>query len=78
MLDKEYWEAWNKLDELAEKHGGYVDYDPNKPHVVDADYRAMSKYCRERGISSFDLTDEEYAMFAYDPPIIYERQKIKT
>ena len=68
--------AFNDLDDLAAKHGGYVDYVPDRPIIIDADYRAMSKYCREKGISSFDLTDEEYAMFAYDPPLVYVGGKL--
>ena len=39
--------------------------------VVEADYRAMSKYCVKRGITSDELTDEEYSMFLYDEPLVY-------
>ncbi|MCL2222149.1 MAG: hypothetical protein FWC20_07860 [Oscillospiraceae bacterium] len=59
------------LDELAEEAGGYVSYTPCQPLVVDADYRAMSNYCRERGIEPLDLTEEEFNMFAYDKPLVY-------
>ena len=75
MLSEQDKKAWDEIDELAQKYGGYVDYVPGRPRIVDADYRAMSKYCKEKGISSFDLTDEEYAMFAYDPPHIYGNVK---
>jgi len=51
------------LDEAAERAGGYVDYNPGRPLVIDADYRAMSKYCKEKGIKPMDLTEEEYGMF---------------
>ena len=71
MLSEKDKKAWDDLDDLAAKYGGYVDYVPGRPVIIDADYRAMSKYCREKGITSFDLTDEEYAMFAYDPPLVY-------
>ena len=70
MSNKTIKKAWGELDDIAEKAGGYVDYIPGRPTIIDADYRAMSKYCREKGISSFDLTDEEYAMFLYDEPIV--------
>ena len=59
------------LDEAAEQTGGYVDYEPGRPLVIDADYRAMSKYCTEKGIKPMDLTEEEYNMFLYDEPLVY-------
>ena len=59
------------LDEAAEKAGGYVDYQPGRPLVVDADYRAMSRYCAERGIKPMDLTEDEYKTFLYDEPLVY-------
>ena len=59
------------LDEAAEKAGGYVDYNPSRPLVVDADYRAMSRYCMEKGIKPMDLTEEEYKTFLYDEPLVY-------
>jgi len=59
------------IDEVAEEAGGYVRYIPGVPLVVEADYRAMSRYCIERGISSDELTDEEYSMFLYNEPLIY-------
>lgn len=71
MLREKEKKILHDLDDIAEKAGGYVDYVPGRPLIIDADYRAMSKYCRERGITSFDLTDEEYAMFVYDPPLVY-------
>jgi len=59
------------LDEVAEEAGGYVRYIPGVPLVVEADYRAMSRYCIERRITSDELTDEEYSMFLYDEPLVY-------
>jgi len=59
------------LDEAAEESGGYVDYVPGRPLVIDADYRAMSRYCTEKGIKPMDLTEDEYTMFVYDEPLVY-------
>ena len=59
------------LDEVAEEAGGYVRYVPGEPLIVEADYRAMSRYCIKRGITSDELTDEEYRMFLYDEPLVY-------
>jgi len=59
------------LDEAAEKAGGYVDYEPGRPLIVDADYRAMSKYCSEKGIKPMDMTEEERKIFLYDEPLVY-------
>ena len=60
------------LDEVAENSGGYVSYIVGTPLVVDADYRAMSRYCSERGLSPMDLTEEEYSLFLYDELLVYE------
>ena len=59
------------LDEAAEKAGGYVDYEPGKSLVIDYDYRAMSDYCRNKGIKPLDLPEEERKLFEFDPPLIY-------
>jgi len=39
---------------------------------MDYDYRAMSKYATKKGITSFDLTEEERDMFKFDPPLVYD------
>lgn len=62
---------WNVVDEAAERAGGYLAI-PKRPLVVDYDYRAMSNYCREKGISNKDLTETELKMFEYDEPLIYD------
>ena len=51
------------LDEAAEKAGGYLAY-PSNGHM-DADYHAMSLYCKKKGIKPRDLTDEEYDSFLF-------------
>lgn len=60
------------LDELAERHGGYVHYNPNEPLIIDYDYRAMSDYCRSKGIKPMDLPEAERKQFEFDPPLVYE------
>ena len=59
------------LDETAEKSGGYVDYVPERPLVMDYDYHAMSNYARKKGIPTTELTPEELKMFEFDEPLIY-------
>jgi len=71
MLTEAERRGWNALDEAAERAGGYLA-PPKRPLVVEADYRAMSKYCRERGIKPIELTEKEHAMFLYDEPLIYK------
>ena len=61
------------LDEAAAKAGGYVDYTPGKHLVIDCDYRAMSDYCRAKGIKPVDLPEEERKLFEYDPPLVYPK-----
>ena len=60
------------LDEVAEKSGGYVDYSPGKPLVIDYDYRALSDYCRSKGIKPMELSEEEREQFEYNPPLVYQ------
>ena len=59
------------LDEAAKKAGGYVDYVPGRPMVFDCDYRAMSDYCRKKGIKPLELSEEERKLFEFDPPLVY-------
>ena len=59
------------LDEAAAKAGGYVAYSPGKPLVMDYDYRAMSDYCRAKGIKPLDLAEAERKLFEFDPPLVY-------
>ncbi len=70
MWNEETRRAWAALDEAAERAGGYLAT-PKRPLVVEHDYRAMSKYCHERGISSADLSEEEVKQFEYPEPLIY-------
>jgi len=60
------------LDEAAAKAGGYVNYTPGKPLVIDYDYRAMSDYCRAKGIKQIDLSEAERKQFEFDPPLVYQ------
>lgn len=70
MLNEKERNAWNELDDLAAKYGGYVA-PPKHPIIIEYDYRAMSKYCREKGIKPMDITEEEAKMFLYDEPLVY-------
>lgn len=63
------------LDEAAAKAGGYVDYYPGKKFIMDYDYRAASDYCREKGISKADMSEEEWKLFEFDPPLVYPRTR---
>ena len=51
------------LDEAAQEAGGYLA--PPSKRNMDADYHAMSLYCRKKGIKPMDLTDEEYESFLF-------------
>jgi len=59
------------LDEAAEKAGGYVDYVPGRPLIMDYDYRAMSNYARKKGVPTTGLTADELKMFEFDEPLVY-------
>ena len=69
MFDDKYKSL--TLDEAAAKAGGYVDYVPGKPLIMDYDYCAMSDYCRAKGIKPLDLAEAERKMFEFDPPLVY-------
>lgn len=57
------------LDEAAEKAGGYVRYRPGDKSHLEFDFRALSKYCRERGVEPIDLPEEELSIFRIDSPL---------
>ena len=63
--------GWDAIDDAAQRAGGYLAT-PKRPLVVDYDYRAMSNYCAERGITNADLTDDEIKKFEYSKPLIYD------
>ena len=71
MLSEAEKRGWDKIDEIATKAGGYLT--PSKrPFIQDYDYRTMSRYCRDKGVTSDDLTEEELKMFRFDPPLVYD------
>jgi len=63
--------AIQEFEDAAERAGGYLAI-PRRPLIVDADYHAMSKYCTEKGINPTDLDEQEYTMFLYDTPLVYQ------
>lgn len=69
MLTEKEKKGWDALDEAAVKAGGYLAHFPT--NIMEADYHAMSNYCREKGIKPMDLTEEEYKMFLFDEALIY-------
>ena len=49
------------LDEAAEKAGGFVSM--VKSEDIHYDYRAIDKYCKEKGIEPVDMTIRELNTF---------------
>lgn len=70
MLSEHEKLGWDAIDKVAEESGGYLAT-PIRPLVVEYDYRAMTDYCREKGISKMDLTQEELKGFEYSEPLVY-------
>jgi hypothetical protein len=62
--------AWAEFEVAAEKAGGYLAK-PKRPLVIEYDYRAMSKYCHEKGIAKMELTEDELKLFEYAEPLVY-------
>lgn len=50
-----------ELDEAAEKAGGFTSI--IKCEDIHYDYRAIDKYCKEKGIEPIDLTIRELNTF---------------
>ena len=71
MLNNTQKRGWDAIDEAAVRAGGYLA-NPKRPLVIEYDYRAMGKYCREKGISKMDLNEEELKLFEYAEPLIYD------
>jgi hypothetical protein len=70
MLSEKEKRGWDAIDEEAVKTGGYLAT-PKRPLIIEFDYRAMSNYCREKGISKMDLSEDELKIFEYAEPLIY-------
>ena len=50
-----------ELDEVAEKAGGFTSL--VKGEDIHYDYRAINKYCKEKGIQPIDMTIRELNTF---------------
>ncbi|MCL2201811.1 MAG: hypothetical protein FWB75_07575 [Oscillospiraceae bacterium] len=70
MLTENEKQGWRELDSKAQLAGGYVTA-PKRPLVIEYDYRAMTSYCKKKGVSKMDLTESELSMFEYAEPFIY-------
>lgn len=70
MLSERKQRDWDQLDAAAVRAGGYLSI-PSRPLTIEYDYRAMTRYCRIKGVSKMDLTEEELKKFEYSEPLIY-------
>ena len=70
MLTEKERKGWDAIDAAAVEAGGYLAK-PKRPIIFDYDYRAMTEYCRERGISKMDLSEDELKLFEFDEPLVY-------
>ena len=70
MRDEINTSGWDAVDDAAARAGGYLAI-PSRPLVIEYDYRAMTKYCRERGVTKMDLTESELRIFEYAEPLVY-------
>ncbi len=69
MLSETERRAAIELDELAEKAGGYLKF--CRPLTIEFDYREMTEYCRKKGVSKMDLSEDELKLFEINPPLVY-------
>jgi len=70
MLSKADIDGWNAIDEEAVRAGGYLAT-PKRPLIIEYDYRAMSRYCTQKGINPMDMTEDELKKFEYAEPLVY-------
>ena len=61
------------LGNAVENAGGYVNYVPGKPLIIDYDYRAMSGYCRKKGKKQLNYRKMSEKCLEYDPPLFYRQ-----
>ncbi len=69
MLSEADKRGWDEIDAEAQKAGGYLR--SMYPFTQDYDYRGMSRYCRDKGITHDDLTDAELKLFEFNPPLVF-------
>jgi hypothetical protein len=74
MLSEKERKGWDALENAAERAGGYVAYRPGEPLIMDYDYHAMSKYCRQKGVEPMELSEKEQKMFEFANPLVYPRK----
>jgi len=70
MLSNREKRGWDAIDEAAERAGGSLA-NPKRPLVIEYDYHAMTEYCRSKGVSKMDLSEDELKIFEYAQPLIY-------
>ena len=70
MLSEKEKRGWDAIDDAADRAGGYLAR-PKRPLVIEYDYRAMTEYCHNKGISKMDLSEDELKEFEYAQPLIY-------
>ena len=57
------------LDEAAYEAGGYVACSSGERNIVEYDMRELSRYCRERNVEPFELSDNELIRFLIHPTV---------
>lgn len=53
----------SELDDIAAEAGGFVALNSNIENEPHYNYRAISKYCKEKGIEPLDMTLRELNSF---------------
>ena len=63
-MSQEDIKKMNELDEAAEKAGGFTS--PVLAENVHYNYREISRYCKEKGIETIDMTIRELNKFVVE------------
>jgi len=62
-MTKEFMKKMAELDRAADEAGGFVAFHPDMKNEPQYNYRALSRYAREKGVEPYKLSETERERF---------------